>query len=133
MNPMAYLHHAVHDCIGSGMNRSSTQAMTVLSISRRQTRVAPVSGCRRRIGTELGFDVRVGEHAGVLPRRFRGDSDREGDAVAARRKAGDDLAVVDRERDRALVGDQYHREEWRCQAGRSGTTPTRGAPVSRAV
>ena len=50
----------------------------------------------------IGFDVRVGEHAGICAGRVRArDPDREVGAVAARREAGDDLPVVDGERDHA--------------------------------
>ena len=58
----------------------------------------------------IGFHIWIGEYAGVLPREVGRHSNREVRAIAARWKTGDDLAVIDRERNDALMGDQNH---WR--------------------
>ena len=57
----------------------------------------------------IGLNVGVGEHPDAVPRKVRRDPDGELRSIAARRKASDDLAIVDRQGNRAMMGHQDHR------------------------
>ena len=56
----------------------------------------------------IGFHVWVGEDSGTVLGEFERSADREVSAITAGREMRDDLAIVDREGDRARMGDQDH-------------------------
>lgn len=56
----------------------------------------------------IRLDVRIGKHTSVVRREIRGDSDGEVTTVTARRKTGDDLTILNGERDHAMMCDQNH-------------------------
>ncbi len=71
--------------------------MCLISVAGVQTRVTPVSGCRRRIGTRVsGSTFGSGKTRTLCLDRLSGGSDRELITVASGGKASDDLAVLDR-------------------------------------
>ena len=56
----------------------------------------------------VGLHVRVDEDPGTVQGKVYGRTDGELSPIASRREMGDDLPIVDRQRDRARMGHQHH-------------------------